>query len=158
MPVHCYAAPESRAPLTPYSYEPLPLGPFDVEIAITHCGICRSDIHLIDNESLGPLAVEVARRSGWTAQTSGATPNSDYFPLLRIGVPAVFLVPVPAAYEGLTLDSSNALRSRWDHYHQAADEWDPQFPFSGLVRYADYALRIGRMLASGARPTMNPGR
>jgi uncharacterized zinc-type alcohol dehydrogenase-like protein len=26
------------------------LGPFDVEIAITHCGLCHSDIHLIDND------------------------------------------------------------------------------------------------------------
>ena len=33
-----------------YAYEPLPLGPRDVEIEITHCGICRSDLHLIDND------------------------------------------------------------------------------------------------------------
>jgi len=111
-----------------------------------------------DRSSLGPLAVDVARQAGWEAQVSGATPNSDYFPLLRIGVPAVFLVPGPGAYEGLTADSSDALRRRWDHWHQAVDEWHPDFPFSGLVRYADFALRIGRALASGARPTMNAGR
>jgi len=26
------------------------LGPHDVEIAVTHCGICHSDVHMIDND------------------------------------------------------------------------------------------------------------
>ena len=34
----------------PYHYDPGPLGPHDVEIAITHCGICHSDLHLISND------------------------------------------------------------------------------------------------------------
>jgi uncharacterized zinc-type alcohol dehydrogenase-like protein len=36
--------------LVPHEYEPAPLGPLDVEIAISHCGICHSDIHLIDDD------------------------------------------------------------------------------------------------------------
>jgi uncharacterized zinc-type alcohol dehydrogenase-like protein len=32
------------------SYAPDALGPNDVEIAITHCGLCHSDLHLIDND------------------------------------------------------------------------------------------------------------
>jgi alcohol/geraniol dehydrogenase (NADP+) len=39
-----------RQSLQPFSYEPAALGPFDVEIGITHCGICHSDLHLIDND------------------------------------------------------------------------------------------------------------
>lgn len=31
------------------SYEPRPLGPMDVEIKISHCGVCGSDIHTIDS-------------------------------------------------------------------------------------------------------------
>ena len=107
-----------------------------------------------DRSSLGPLAITVARRAGWEAQTAQASPNTDYYPFLRLGVPAVFLVPGPGAYEGLTTDSSNALRRRWDHYHQAADEWAFDFPFAGLVRYADFALRLG--LAVLAEPRLPP--
>ncbi|KAG0364423.1 GroES-like protein [Gamsiella multidivaricata] len=33
--------------LKPFSYHPRPIGPKDVEIEITHCGICGSDIHTI---------------------------------------------------------------------------------------------------------------
>jgi len=105
-----------------------------------------------DRSALGPLAIAVARRAGWDAQTSPASPNTDYYPFLRLGVPAVFLVPAPGAYEGLTTDSSNALRRRWDHYHQAADHWAADFPFTGLVRYADFALRLG--LAVLAEPML----
>lgn len=48
--VDAYAAPEAGAALSPFDYEPGPLGPNDVRIQITHCGICHSDLHLIDND------------------------------------------------------------------------------------------------------------
>jgi alcohol/geraniol dehydrogenase (NADP+) len=35
--------------LEDFSYQPAELGPNDVEIAISHCGLCHSDIHLIDD-------------------------------------------------------------------------------------------------------------
>ena len=105
-----------------------------------------------DRSSLGALALEVARDAGWEASTAPASPNTDYYPFLRIGVPAVFLVPGPGPFEGLTTDSSDALRRRWDHYHQAADEWADDYPFSGLVRYAEFALRLGLKVAAGPLP------
>ncbi|KAI8355233.1 chaperonin 10-like protein [Mortierella sp. GBAus27b] len=40
--------------LKPYTYHPRPLGPKDVEVEISHCSICRSDVHTIDRE-WGPL-------------------------------------------------------------------------------------------------------
>jgi uncharacterized zinc-type alcohol dehydrogenase-like protein len=48
--IHAYAAHEMKGPLRPFSYEPAALGPNDVEIAITHCGICHSDVHLVDGD------------------------------------------------------------------------------------------------------------
>ena len=107
-----------------------------------------------DSSTFGALAVDVARRAGWAAQAAPASPNTDYFPLLRIGIPAVFVVPGPEPFEGMTAEASNALRRRWDHYHQAGDNWYVDFPFGGLVRYAEYALRLGYAVASGPRPTM----
>ena len=104
-----------------------------------------------DRSSLGGVAIEVAREMGAEGQAAPASPNTDYFPFLRSGVPAVFLVPGPGAYAGLTTDSSQALRRRWDHYHQAADNWAADFPFAGLVRNAEFALRLGLRVASGAR-------
>jgi len=38
------------AELLPYRYDPGKLGPHEVEIDITHCGICHSDLHLISND------------------------------------------------------------------------------------------------------------
>jgi len=45
-----YAAFKAGEALQPYEFEPKPLGPLDVEIEISHCGICHSDIHLIDDD------------------------------------------------------------------------------------------------------------
>lgn len=104
-----------------------------------------------DRHLLGRLAQDVAAERGWSATTSPATPNSDYFPFGRAGVQAVFIVPGPGPYQGLTVDSSQALRRRWDHYHDPADEWAPDFPFAGLGRYAEYAYYIGRALGEGRR-------
>lgn len=44
------AAHAAGAELLTLRYDPGKLGPQDVEIAITHCGICHSDLHLIAND------------------------------------------------------------------------------------------------------------
>jgi hypothetical protein len=98
------------------------------------------------NTALSQLAQDVAASRGWTATTSAATPNSDYYPFARLNIPAIFIVPGSAPYQGLSADSSQALRRRWDRYHEPADEWAADFPFAGLGRYAEYAYLIGRAL------------
>ena len=50
MKVNAYAAMAAGEALELFSYEAKPLRPQDVEIKISHCGICHSDIHLIDND------------------------------------------------------------------------------------------------------------
>jgi uncharacterized zinc-type alcohol dehydrogenase-like protein len=44
------AAHAAGAELLPFRYDPGELGIHEVEISITHCGICHSDIHLISND------------------------------------------------------------------------------------------------------------
>jgi alcohol/geraniol dehydrogenase (NADP+) len=44
------AAHAAGAELLPFRYEPGELGPLEVEIGISHCGICHSDLHLISND------------------------------------------------------------------------------------------------------------
>jgi alcohol/geraniol dehydrogenase (NADP+) len=48
--VHAFAAREKGAPLQPFEYEAGPLGPEQVEISVSHCGICHSDLSMIDSE------------------------------------------------------------------------------------------------------------
>src|SRR5580698_2362351 len=48
--VNAFAAIAAKESLTAYAYEPATLGPHDVEIEISHCGVCHSDLHLIDND------------------------------------------------------------------------------------------------------------
>jgi Zn-dependent M28 family amino/carboxypeptidase len=109
--------------------------------------------------ALGTLAVDVALAHGWSATVSPATPNSDYYPFARSGVPAVMIIPGPGPYEGLSTDSSVALRQAWNHYHEAADAWADDFPFRGLRRYAEYAYLVARAWdGRGRRDARSPAR
>src|SRR6266852_5907385 len=45
-----YAASRPNGPLEPFGFVPGPLGPEEVEIKVTHCGLCHSDLSMIDNE------------------------------------------------------------------------------------------------------------
>ncbi|KAI9014329.1 chaperonin 10-like protein [Hyaloraphidium curvatum] len=49
MSFRTWSAFDKTAVLKPHSYVPRPLGEMDVEIKITHCGVCGSDIHTIDS-------------------------------------------------------------------------------------------------------------
>jgi len=51
--IQAWACFEKSGELKPWSYTPRSLGVDDVEIKITHCGICGTDIHRID-ANLGP--------------------------------------------------------------------------------------------------------
>jgi uncharacterized zinc-type alcohol dehydrogenase-like protein len=44
-----YAARAVGQPLEPFTFEPPKLGAHDVRVSVTHCGLCQSDIHAIDN-------------------------------------------------------------------------------------------------------------
>ncbi len=48
--IHGFATHAAGAELLPYKYDPGEIKPADVEIKITHCGVCHSDLHLIDND------------------------------------------------------------------------------------------------------------
>jgi uncharacterized zinc-type alcohol dehydrogenase-like protein len=50
IPIKAYAATAPRASLEPFSYDPGELGPEEVEIKVTHCGVCHSDLSMLDNE------------------------------------------------------------------------------------------------------------
>jgi uncharacterized zinc-type alcohol dehydrogenase-like protein len=48
--INAFAAQNPKERLTAFSYNKKELTDHEVEIKITHCGICHSDIHLIDND------------------------------------------------------------------------------------------------------------
>ena len=48
--IHGLAVHAAGAHLLPYKYDPGDLKPNEVEVKISHCGICYSDVHLIDND------------------------------------------------------------------------------------------------------------
>lgn len=44
------AAHAAGAQLLPFRYSPGELGPFEIQVHVSHCGVCHSDVHLIDND------------------------------------------------------------------------------------------------------------
>ncbi len=48
--IKAYAALEPKGDLQPFEYDPGPLRPDEVEIDVRYCGICHSDLSMIDNE------------------------------------------------------------------------------------------------------------
>lgn len=50
MKVNAYAVQEPKGKLTPYTYELEEIGAEDVDIKVTYCGICHSDLSMMNNE------------------------------------------------------------------------------------------------------------
>jgi len=48
--IKAFAAFEPKGELRPFEYDPGPLKPHEVEIDVQYCGICHSDLSVIDNE------------------------------------------------------------------------------------------------------------
>jgi len=50
MTIRAYAVERAGGPVQVHEYEPAPLGPLEVEVAVTHCGICHTDLYMTDDE------------------------------------------------------------------------------------------------------------
>ncbi|BCX47802.1 alcohol dehydrogenase [Haloferula helveola] len=48
--IHAWAAPKAGGKLESFEYTPGPLGPEEVELRVESCGICHSDLSMIDND------------------------------------------------------------------------------------------------------------
>lgn len=48
--INAYAVPEEKAPFEPFTYEAEDPSGFQVEVEISHCGVCHSDLHLVDGD------------------------------------------------------------------------------------------------------------
>src|SRR5580693_90170 len=47
---HAYAASSAKGQLEPFTFDPGPLGPEEIEIEVSHCGVCHSDLSMLDND------------------------------------------------------------------------------------------------------------
>ena len=50
MQIHAYAAKAAKQNLEPIQYDLGELGPNEVDVQVTHCGICHTDVAMVDNE------------------------------------------------------------------------------------------------------------
>ena len=50
MTIRAWAAPRAAATMESFAYDPAPLGDEEVEVAVEHCGLCHSDLSMIDDE------------------------------------------------------------------------------------------------------------
>jgi len=48
--IHGWAARGAKQRLEPFTYDAGPLGPEEVEIAVEHCGLCHSDLSILNND------------------------------------------------------------------------------------------------------------
>lgn len=99
-----------------------------------------------EESAIGPPVRALIEGRGWSVRAVPPGPQSDHWPFHRAGVPTLMLFPGDRL-EGLSEQEADTLRARWLRPHTPNDEWSPDFPFSGLRRYAELALLIGRDLA-----------
>ena len=74
MDYRAWVAKAAKAPLVLDTVDLGPLGPEEVEVAVEHCGVCHSDLSVLNNESssgvrpggarIGPGATALTRTSG----------------------------------------------------------------------------------------------
>ncbi len=48
--IHAYAATSAKGALQPFEFDPGEIKPDEVEISVSHCGICHSDLSMLDND------------------------------------------------------------------------------------------------------------
>lgn len=100
--IKAYAALEAGGILQPFEYDPGPLGRDEVEIAVESCGICHSDLSMLDNEwrrSKYPL-VPGHEVIGTLAQVGAGVSQLKLGQRVGLGWHAGYCMSCPSCLEG----------------------------------------------------------
>jgi Zn-dependent M28 family amino/carboxypeptidase len=164
-----WVAAEEQGLLGSAAYAARPLWPLDKTAAalnldslnfvgrVTDVGVQGSE-----RSSLGEMAAKTAKAMKLTVaqarpDLSGGYFRSDHFSFAKAGVPAF---SISGGHEWVKdKEASDAKRKAYAaRYHQASDEYDPNWDLSGMVQQAQYTLNLGRMVADApAMPAWKPG-
>lgn len=75
--VHAHAAVAPGAELTPHEYRPGGLAPLEVEITVTHCGVCATDLRVIDADRTVGIPVVPGHEVAGTVSAVGDLVDPD---------------------------------------------------------------------------------
>ena len=91
MKVTAFAARTAKGHLEPFEYDAGPLGPDEVDVAVTHCGVCHTDVGMVDNEwGISRYPVVAGHEAVGTVAAVGANVDPGRLPLgTRVGVGAI---------------------------------------------------------------------
>jgi Zn-dependent M28 family amino/carboxypeptidase len=164
-----WVAAEEQGLLGSAAYAARPLWPLDKTAAALNLDslnfvTAAKDIGVQGSErsSLDTMAAATAKAMKLTVAPAhpdlgGGYFRSDHFSFAKAGVPAF---SVGGGHEWLKdKEANDAKRKAYGaRYHQADDEYDPNWDLSGMVQQAQYTLNLGRMVADAlAMPAWKPG-
>jgi Zn-dependent M28 family amino/carboxypeptidase len=160
-----WVAAEEQGLLGSAAYASAPLWPIEKTVAnlnldsLNFVGLVK-DVNTPGSErtELGAMAAATAKKMG--LQIAAAKPDlaggyfrSDHFSFAKAGVPAFSV----GAGHGWVKDAEasdakqKAYRAR---YHQASDEYDPNWDLAGMVQQAQFTLNLGRTVADAPKAPM----
>jgi hypothetical protein len=96
----CMGVEGAGQPLDHHEFDPGPLGAEEVEIAVEYCGICHSDVSMLDNEwgmttyPLVPGHEAVGRSLAWASTPRGLRSVSEW---ALAGTPSAVCIIIPAS-------------------------------------------------------------
>ncbi len=164
-----WVAAEEQGLLGSAAYAARPLWPLEKTAAalnldsLNFVGAAR-DIGVQGSErsSLEAMAAATAKAMKMTVaparpDLAGGYFRSDHFSFAKAGVPAFSISGGHAWLKDK--DAGDAKRKAYSaRYHQADDEYDPNWDLSGMVQQAQYTLNLGRMVADAPQmPTWKAG-
>jgi Zn-dependent M28 family amino/carboxypeptidase len=157
-----WVAAEEQGLLGSAAYAAKPLWPLDKTAAALNLDslnfvTAARDIGVQGSErsGLGAMAASTARAMKLTVAPArpdlgGGYFRSDHFSFAKAGVPAF---SVGGGHDWLKdKDANDAKQKAYGaRYHQANDEYDPDWDLSGMVQQAQFTLNLGRMVADAPR-------
>lgn len=157
-----WAAAEEQGLLGSAAYAAKPLWPLEKTAAnlnldsLNFVGLSK-DVNVQGSErtELGAMAAATAAAMG--LQIAATEPDlagiyfrSDHFSFAKAGVPA-FSVKAGRTWVK-DVEANNAKQKAYrERYHQASDEYDPNWDLSGMVQQAQFTLNLGRAIADAPK-------